>query len=39
MGLSRVPSPDSLFESHKKVTLLLTSKKNFDNTSAGKPFV
>ena len=27
MGLPRVPLPDTLFESHKKVTLLLTRKK------------
>jgi hypothetical protein len=39
MGLSRVASPDSLFKSHKKVTLLPTRKKNFNEPSAGKPFI
>ena len=39
MRLSRVPLPDSLFESHKNVTLLLTREKNLDDPFAGKPFV
>jgi len=38
MGLSRVTPPDSLIESHKKVTLLPTRKKNFNEPSAGKLF-
>ncbi len=38
MGLSRVNSPGSLIKSHKKMTLLPTRKKNFDEPSAGKPF-
>lgn len=39
MGLFRVLLPDSLFESHKKVTLKLTREKEFKNPYAGKPFV
>jgi len=38
MRLSRVNPPGSLIGSHKKVTLLLTRKKNSNEPSAGKPF-
>jgi hypothetical protein len=39
MGLFRMLSPDSLFESHKNMTLLLIREKNFNSPSAGKPVV
>ena len=39
MALSRIPLTGCLFESHKKVTLLLTRKKNFKAPSGGNPFI
>jgi len=39
MGLSRILLMASLIVSHKKVTLLPTREKNFDDPFAGNPFL